>query len=152
MNAIRHFDNLPETNEEISNFFLQVKESFLSGTENGLKRWIQFKSFEKLLKMFSSDSEIKEVVLIEAEKYEAKTFDAYNAKIQIKESGTKFDFNNDSILLEINKQIEELTAKKKARETMLKSLTQPVFDETTGEEIKPAIRVSSKTIVSITLK
>jgi len=151
MNAIKQFNNLPETKEEVNNFFKQVKESFLNGEENALKRYVQFKSFESLLKMISTDKEIKATVLEEAGKHGAKTFVVYNAEIQIKESAAKYLYEDTTLEL-INEQIEKLKEQKKVRETMLKSLSGKVFEEETGEEIKPAIKLSSQTIISITLK
>ena len=151
MNAISYFKQLPETKEQINTFFVQVKESFLNGEENPLKLWVQFKAFETLLKEINKDEKIKDAVLNEAMKYPGTTFEDFNAQIQIKEASPKFDFHNDTILANLEKQITELTEKKKKREIMLKSLDKPVWDEESGEEIKPAIKISSVTTIAVRL-
>lgn len=141
---------LPETKEQVNLAFNQVKHSFLSGNEDALKMWIQFKAFESLLKAISSDPEIKDTVLSEAMKYGANSFETGSAKVQIKEAGTKWEYN-DTIISDFEAKISELTETKKKREKMLQSLIAPMWDEQTGAEVVPAIKTSS-TIVQITLK
>ena len=151
-NAVSYIKQLPETKAEIDNFLFQIKTSFLGGYENPLKLWIQFKAFETLLKSINKDEDIKDSVLNEAMKYTGTTFEAFNAQVQIKEASPKWDYHNDSVLLECEKIINECTEKKKAREKMLQSLDKPVYDEDTGEQIIPAIKISSITTLAIKLK
>jgi len=150
-NAISYLNVLPQTKEEIKSFASKVKESYLLGEENPLKLHIQLKSFEILLKTIKDDKEIKEAILNEVEKYGAKNFEDFGAKISITERGT-YDYSNcnHSEYNELLKELSELTEKKKKIELMLQSIDRPVGDADTGEIINPAQK-KSNTIISITL-
>jgi glycyl-tRNA synthetase alpha subunit len=99
---------------------------------------------------------IETLSLAEAEKH-GKSFEYKNAKIQVKELGSKwhFDKSNDSKYFSIKSNIEKLDIERKDRETFLKSLKSKtsILDEETGELIAvfPPYK-TSKTGVVITLK
>ena len=59
------------------------------------------------------NSKYKELIRSEAEKYGTNFFDFHNAKIELAEVGTKYDFSstNDFELFDMEKQFEELKTK-----------------------------------------
>ena len=139
---------------DMIDLFVETKELILSGEENPLKIAVSLKVFEDLIKKLRTDMNIQECVLEEAFKENEKTFTAYGAEIQIKEMGTKYDFSgcNDSLLDELYAEMNKLKDKIKARENMLKSISEdsPAVSME-GEILNPPIK-QSKTGISITLK
>jgi len=123
--AISIFRKLPETKSQVKDYTKLIKESVLNGEVEPLMFAAQVSALEQLFKALKSDHLIKDVILEEAEKYGAKSFEQGNAKYQIKEVGVKYDFSgcNDFELIGINDALAELTAKKKARETFLKTIS-----------------------------
>lgn len=78
----------------------------------------------------------------------------FNATLTEKSDPAKWDYSgcNDYELLRLNSDMEELKAKIKKRETFLQSLTSPVINPDTGEEINPAVKTFGAMNVSVTLK
>jgi hypothetical protein len=152
--AISIFRKLPETKEQVGNYVRLIKESVLNGEVEPLQFAANVSALEQLFKALKSDVLIKDVILEEAEKYGAKSFEHGNAKFQIKEVGVKYDFTecNDSELFDIDNELRVLTAKKKARETLLKAISPE--DEVYGSDgvqLAPPLKTST-TQVTITLK
>lgn len=99
--------------------------------------------------MESAEDKIKEQVIDELHKRGKEGFDMYGAKVNLKELGVKYDFNNciDSEWQSLDAEIKRLTELKKEREVFLKSLTKTmtIVDEVTGEitQVHPPIRQST---------
>jgi hypothetical protein len=121
---------------------------------NPLLAHVYIKSVEKSLEGISAG--IKEAVMAEASKYE-KSFEFHGARIEQVELGTKYSYSNcnDREWNELDRQIQELTEKRKERENVLKALRNPMttVDEGTGETwtINPAIKTSTSGI-KVTIK
>jgi len=151
--AISIFRKLPETKDQVNKYFSLIKESVLNGEVDPLIFAAQISALEKLFTQLKSDHLIKYVILQEAEKY-GKNFDKGNANIRVQEVGVTYDFNgcNDFEWHGLDDAIKELTEKKKARETFLKSLTgeMEVFGSD-GVQILPAGKKSTTSVV-VTLK
>lgn len=132
----------------------QVVNEIKEGVMNPLTAYVYIKSMEKSLEDISSG--IKEDVIREAAKYE-KSFEFHGARIEQAELGTKYDFANcnDVVWNDLNKQIVELTEKRKEREAILKTLKEPMtlVDESTGEtwQVHPPIKTSTSGI-KVTIK
>ena len=152
--AISIFRKLPETKEQVNDYFKLIRNSVLAGEVDELDFIKQVTAMENLFKSLKSDEQIKDAVLEAAEKYNQKSFVKGSAQFQIKEVGVKYDYSecNDSLLEELSSQQAELSEKIKAREVFLKSI--PVNSEVYGEDgvqLFPP-KKSSTTQVVITLK
>ena len=99
--------------------------------------------------MESAEDKIKDQVIDELHRRGKEGFDVYGAKVNLKELGVKYDFENckDPEWLIFNIQIKKLTELRKERGVFLKSLTKSmtIVDEDTGEvlTINPPIRQST---------
>lgn len=151
--------SLFETNkEQRQSFVMGVVEAVDNGQVDPLKIHLQVKCMEDIIKLLNSNTSYKQSVLVAATSYGQKAFDYQNLKIEIKEVGVKYDFSKceDVVLNELHRQQAELDAKVKARETMLKTVSDKgmiLTDEATGETftVYPPSK-SSTTSVAITLK
>ena len=132
-----------------------INEIMEGGNVNPLRVASTMKALELAMKTIKSG--IEEYMLIEANKYDSKTFDFDGHTIQVKETGVKYDYSlcNDPIYKQLSKDMETLTQKIKDRETFLKSIKDEmtIVDENTGEvnTVLPPSK-SGKTSVTITLK
>ena len=139
---------------QVIDLFVETKDQIMSGKQSPLKTAVHLKALEELIKKLRTDEQIQSYTLEEALKEGTNTFKMYGAEIQIKEMGTKYDFSgcNDGLLEDLYDQIKELKDRIKARESMLKSISedsQAVSME--GEILNPPLK-TSKTGISITLK
>ena len=151
--AISIFRKLPETKDELSKYFSQIKESVLNGEVEPLIFAAQVPALEKLFNQLKSDHLIKDVILQEAEKY-GKNFDKGNANFRIQETGVTYDYKgcNDFEWHGLDDSIRDLTEKKKAREAFLKSLTGEIeVFGSDGLQILPAGKKSTTSVV-VTLR
>ena len=150
--AISIFRKLPETKDQIKKYSNLVRESVLNGEVDPLQFACHVSALEQLFKALKQDPLIKDVILEEAEKYGSKSFEKDNAKFQIKEVGVSYDFSecNDFELQYLDSQIKELQAKKKARETFLKSIT-PEMEVygSDGVQLNPPLKQSTTSVVII---
>lgn len=146
------------TKEERLLFSSQLVEKLQDGYIDPLTLHLQVKCMEDVVKQITSNSIYKKSIVDAAELQGQKSFDFHNAKFEIKETGVKYDFSkcNDAVYEAMLTQQVELDAKIKARETMLKSVSQKgmtITDEETGETftVYPPAK-SSTTNVAVTLK
>jgi len=152
--AISIFKSLPETKAQVAKYKSLIRESVLEGEINPLEFASQVTALEQLFKGLKADHLIKDCILEEAEKYGIKSFEHGNAKFCIKEAGVKYDFTtcNDSDWDGLDEMIKQLTAKKKSRETLLKTIT-PASEvySSNGVMLEPPIKTST-TSVAVILK
>ena len=146
-----------------SSFVLQVIQGLQDGTADPLKVHLQIKGMEEIISMFTDAKKYpttaepyKELLMCEAEKF-GKTFEQHNAKFQIKETGTSYDYSqcNDEIINNLHCQLEALKSSIKERETFLKTISIHGLDVITGHgevvKVFPPAKKSS-TSVTVTLK
>lgn len=153
MQAITVINNFPETKEQIKHFAQLVKDSVNDGNTNALDLMIKFKAID------STIEEIKKEILQEAIKQaelNGKSYEYSNCKVEIAQAGVKYDYTQcgDTEWTEIVKEIENLTERKKVRETFLKSIQSKTgIVDHNGEviEVLPPTKQSTETI-KITLK
>lgn len=156
MNQLISLSQFPQTKGEIKSFADSLIEAALSGDNNPLLINVQLSAVEQVIEQVKKNHEFKEAVLNEACKYGTKTFDAYNAQVQVKETGVKNDYSmcNHPQYDAICAEIERLTAKKKAFEKYLQTVSDATdfINPETGEicKIYPPLRTST-TAVAITL-
>lgn len=113
---------------------------------------------EKKNKSFEAAKKYRSFLLEAAQKYSAKSFEFSNAKFEIKETGTKYDYSqcNDPVLSELITKQNEIDELVKNRQKLLQ--TAPVkglnlLIEDTGETVTvyPPSK-SSTTSIAVTLK
>lgn len=133
-----------ESIQEISNNFVNP---IINGDIQIEKGIIILRAIKKAIE--DAEDKLYSDVVDAISKYGKEGASINGAKINIKELGVKYDFDNcnDSIWNDLNNQIKELTEKRKEREAFLKNiikLTSFVNDET-GEiySINPPIKKST---------
>lgn len=144
------------TKAERGEFVTRLVEKLESGEAEPLKVHKQVKCMEDLIKQITANEDYRKYLLNEAAKY-GKSFDLHNAKFQVKEAGTKYDYSqcNDYVLVELQQKLDELTEKVKNRQKFLQLAPTEgieVLEDQSGEvyRIYPPSK-SSTTIVTITL-
>lgn len=96
----------------------------------------------------SAKKEIKPAVIRELEKAKERK-DYFGYKVEVKETGTKYDYRNcgDSKWYDLQEQLQFIEDKIKDRETFLKAIKEPLMiaDEETGELFKviPPVKTST---------
>lgn len=155
MDTINKLNLMPSNKSEVSEFIFNIKDAILEGEVDPLDVARQMSAISALVKEFNADKEITYQIIKEAEKYEQKSFEAKNCKIQIKEVGVKFDFSKcgHSGWHETKQIIEDKSKKLKDIETTLKTIRESspeLVDTESGEMLRPAAR-SSTTKAVITL-
>lgn len=144
----------PESKIQAQIFAQQIVDEVESGNIDSLDVHIRCKALMAALSQVIES--IESTTLAEADKH-GKSFEYKNAKIEVKELGSKwhFDKSNDSEYFTIKSKLEKWDSRKKIRETFLKSLKQKtsILDQETGElvDIFPAYK-TSKTGVVVTFK
>jgi len=144
------------TKEQRQNFVKDIIFRMQVGEVNPLTLHTQIKCIEEVVKNILSDSEYKQSILIEAEKYGSKKFEFGNASFQTKEAGTKYEWETtgDSLLMELMNREANIKALIKERQEFLKKVPLGGVDvlyEDCLERVYPPSK-SSETIVAITLK
>ena len=133
-----------ESIQEISNNFVNP---ILNGDIQIEKGIVILRALKKAIE--DAEDKLYEDVVDAISKYGKEGASVNGAKINIKELGVKYDFENcnDSIWNDLNIQIKELTEKRKDREAFLKNIIKmtTLVDDATGEiyTINPAIRKST---------
>ena len=136
-------------------FVRDVINRILVGDADPIKVHLQVKAMEEIIKEITSDPQYRDALLDESTKY-GKTFERYNGKFSIKETGTRYDYSQcrDTELAELYEKKAELDAKIKAREAFIKMLPVEGLDIVTedGElrKIYPPAK-SSTTTVTVSL-
>jgi hypothetical protein len=148
MNNIELIKSGPTNGPEILDFQDEIAESVENGFEDPLNLFIRLKALSNAID--GAMSKIQSAALEEAQKHGQKSFGYLNAKIEIREMGTKwfFDKTGDPIIYRIEATKKEISEKEKDRQAFLKTLKEKTtfLDEETGEvfEVYPA-RKESKT-------
>ena len=156
MTTVSVISLFPENKKEIAEFTAKYIDEICNGINDPLKEFIKLKKIDATLKEIAKSEKIKEAVLTQANKH-GKTFDYNQAKVEVCELCTKYDYSScgDKEYLSLMTEIMELDAKIKIREKFLKAvpyegITQ--VDKETGEcyEIYPPAK-TSETGVKITI-
>jgi hypothetical protein len=136
---------------------IQIVEAMDAGDLNPLDIHYQVKAMEDFIKVLTGNTRYKDYVLTEGMKH-GKSFEFNGSKMEIKETGVKYDYSKcgdqewSAIEVEINRR-KEL---QKEREKFLKSVPAEgieIVSNETGEVIKvyPPSK-SSTTSIAVTLK
>lgn len=134
-----------------------AKAMIEAGEKNPLDAFVQLKRLEEYVTKFRE--ELKAAAEIEAGKYSAKTFSAFNSEIQLQEgAGSRYDFSTtgDIEWERLNQEFESAKQAKEEREKFLKGITKPMasVDDETGEvyTIYPPQKTGGSTAVKVILK
>lgn len=157
------------TKVERQDFVIGVVEALDNGNVDPLKIHLQVKCMEDIITQLTSMDEKKnkgsihfakkyrDHLLTSVQAYGQKSFEFQNSKVEIKETGTKYDYSqcNDREIIELTEEQEKIAVKIKARETLLKAL--PLEGIERVDENGEVVRIyppskSSTTSVAITLK
>lgn len=145
--AIEFLRVLPSTKDEIRNFAQRLRNELDGGTVNPLELVRLNKSIEAVFKDIKT--ELDALALAEAEKYGAKTFEAFGMKITVGENGTSYDYDNcqDPKYIDLKTRLDQLQQKIKDRQEFLKAIKAPetLIDEETGDVcvVNPPIKKST---------
>lgn len=145
---------MPETKEQIRHFAGMVKDEVMAGYIDPLQFYIRMKAMELLQKEIMDDPDIRAAVMKEADHYNAKTFDAFGAKITVKEVGVRYDFTQcgSADWEQRNRWANEHAEARKKIEDFLKKVPDTgMADPETGEIVYPPARKST-TSVTVELK
>jgi len=140
--------NIPISKGGINQTFESLKSVIVEGLVDPLKVKREIKAMETFIKQFNDDDDIKDAVMREADKYSAKSFDAFGAKFTLS-SRTEYDYSVDRSWSDLNMQLQAVKAAMKSREELLKSGVK--VDMTTGEEL-PVLPKRTTDIISVSLK
>lgn len=146
------------TKEQRESFVVDLTRRIDNGDVDPLLIHLQVKCMEDVIKLINSNTNYKAALLEASERMGEKSFQFHNAKFEIKEVGTKYDFSNcgDHQHQRLSQKVESFSNELKDREKFLKTLTPKglsVVDEETGEmlTIYPPSKTST-TSVAVTLK
>lgn len=152
MTALSVVNLLPSGREQVMAFTKTLKGEILANTHEPLRILTQLKYIEKVLENILTDKDIEWHFLREFELYgKEKVVDINGAKLSTMEAGVKYAYDEcgDPVWMDLNKQIAELTAKRKEREEFLKVIPEGgTVDPDTGVFITRPPK-SSKTKVSV---
>lgn len=126
-----------------------------SGTADPLQIHYHVKALEDLIKQLTSSKEYKDAIIDQASKH-GKSFNFQNSRMEIKETGAKYDYSvcNDITWIELDKELNRITELKKQREEFLRTIRPQGMDimdeEGTITTIYPPAK-SSTTSLTVTL-
>ncbi len=125
-------------------FILSIRDKVLDGDAEPIKNYVQLKKIMEVAK--GCMEEIQPDAITDAQRYGKGEFVIDGAKVQVKESGGKWDFSNVP-------QIGELKKSQKDLEEMAKQAykTGATVISPDGEEVSPATYTAGKTTIAISL-
>jgi hypothetical protein len=123
--ALSTISILPSTKEQVKVFSRQLKDEILANDRDPLKILVQLKMIEKIIEDILKDEEIDLHFLNEFLLYgKEKVLEVNGAKLQQTEVGTRYQYEDSGDLKwnDLNKQLIEITEKKKEREKFLQNI------------------------------
>jgi len=147
-----------QTNKEQRKAFVeQVVNSVCEGEVNVLNTHLQIKAMEEIIEAIKSDANYRDSLLTNAEN-NGKKFEYQNAKFDIREVGTKYDYSkcNDAKIVELKAKETQIKNEVKEREEYLKKVPSEgieILDSDTAEIIRiyPPSKTSTTSVV-VTMK
>lgn len=146
---------LPDNKSQVAQFSRGLKNEILANDKDPLKILVHLKMIEKVITDVLKDEEIDYHFLREFLLYDKdKTITVNGAEIRASEVGVKYLYSDcgDPVWNDLEKQISELTEKKKEREKFLQNIPydKGTVDPDTGLFItRPPKKSKSKVIVKI---
>ena len=153
--ALSILEYLPNNKEQVKTFVSSLKNEILANTKNTLPILVQIKMVEKTIEDILKDDEIDLKFLKEFQLYDKdETVVVNGATLRQSEVGVKYLYPDcgDPVWNDLNKQITELTEKKKEREKFLQNIPydKGTVDPDTGLFItRPPKTSKTKVIVNL---
>jgi hypothetical protein len=146
-----------ETNkEQRQSFTLALIDEIEQGNVDPLKVHLQVKCMEDIIKLLNSNTVYKKAILEAAEKHGEKSFTYQNAKVEIKETGVKYDFSQcgDPEYQMLEQRAESTATDLKQRADFLKTVSPKGMELKIDDEVVTVYppSKSSTTSIAITLK
>ena len=126
-----------------------VVSHFRETGENPLEMLVKAEALVQLLEGIRA--ELKEDVINQLDLHPQGKAMVLDAEISRIESGVKYAYDGDHTWLKYNQELEAIKFKQKERESLLKTIKEPLVDPETGEMIYPAPKFSTTTF-KISLK
>lgn len=126
-----------------------VVSHFRETGENPLEMLVKAEALVQLLE--SIRAELKEDVINQLDLHPQGKAIVLDAEVARIESGVKYAYDGDYTWQKLNQEVEAVKFKLKERETLLKTIKEPLVDPETGEMIYPAPKFSTTTF-KISLK
>ena len=126
-----------------------VVSHFRETGENPLEMLVKAEALVQLLE--SIRAELKEDVINQLDLHPQGKAIVLDAEVARIESGVKYAYDGDYTWQKLNQEVESVKYKLKERETLLKTIKEPLVDPETGELIYPAPKFSTTTF-KISLK
>ena len=126
-----------------------VVSHFRETGENPLEMLVKAEALVQLLEGIRS--ELKEDVINQLDLHPQGKAIVLDAEVSRIESGVKYAYDGDHTWLKYNQELEAIKFKQKERESLLKTIKEPLVDPETGEMIYPAPKFSTTTF-KISLK
>ena len=126
-----------------------VVSHFRETGDNPLEMLVKAEALVQLLE--SIRAELKEDVINQLDLHPQGKAIVLDAEVARIESGVKYAYDGDYTWQKLNQEVEAVKFKLKERETLLKTIKEPLVDPETGEMIYPAPKFSTTTF-KISLK
>ena len=126
-----------------------VVTHFRETGENPLEMLVKAEALVQLLEGIRA--ELKEDVINQLDLHPQGKAIVLDAEVSRIESGVKYAYDGDHTWLKYNQELEAIKFKQKERESLLKTIKEPLVDPETGEMIYPAPKFSTTTF-KISLK
>jgi hypothetical protein len=123
--ALATISNLPSNKEQVKVFSRMLKDEILANNTDPLKTLVQLKFIEKTIADILKDEELDYHFLKEFLLYDKDEKIIVNgAELRAGETGVKYKYEDsgDPVWFDLEKQIKELTEKKKEREKFLQNI------------------------------
>jgi len=148
--ALSTLSTLPSNKEELYRFSRLLKDEIIADESETLPILGKLKIIEKVVKDILEDKEVKARFLSDRQRFSDKELVKYNGiEFSVREAGVKYDYSacGDLKWLDLDKQIKDLTEKRKEREKLLQNLPdEGLVDPDNGNFITRPPK-SSETIV-----
>ena len=137
---------VPLNKRDISRIAAKTVLTVINGDANPLEVDIKLRFLAQMIEQVRDNSEMKEAVLNEANKYPEKTFTEHGAEITKCAVGARYDYSKCEYgyYTEVLDEIKKLNEKKKECEKLLQGLTDDMVIEATGEIIHPPSKTSKE--------
>ena len=154
--AISTISVLPVGKKEMERFINLLVDEICSGQNEPLQVLVRLKYAEKVIAETLKNERVDAIMIEEYAKYgKDEKVVIQGAELKQMETGVKYDYeaSGDPVWMNLDKQITELTEKRKHREKMLQNLSydQGIVDPESGAFINRPPK-SSKTKISVTIK
>lgn len=145
--SIEKLKKLPSKKQH-ENYALQLINNLLETTD-AVSAFVYLKFYSEIFELALKNDEFRNKVL---SSIHGKSETRFGATVEIRNNRRVYDYNNDSVLNKLEKQVKELQERIKHRKEMLESLETAVVDPETGEIINPAKLISAGIIPIVKFK